>query len=52
MYPPIIAYPPFEGATQVIKTLVEPEIAVFGAAGALGGKMTVAVISCAIITEV
>jgi hypothetical protein len=36
MYP-VIAEPPFKGATQVIKTLL-PEIAVVGAAGAFGGK--------------
>ena len=51
MYP-LIAQPPLEeGATQVIKTF-RPEIAVIGAAGALGGKETVAVISRAIATEV
>jgi uncharacterized membrane protein YqaE (UPF0057 family) len=47
---PVIEEPPFAGATQVITTLV-PEIAVVGAAGALGGKVTVEVISCDQIIE-
>ena len=48
---PVIAEPPSAGAAQVIATSVVPEIAVTGAAGALGAEIIVEVITCVLVTN-